>query len=101
MSVTDAVLKFTDLCYTSLNEEKYLLSVFLDFSKAFDTVVHDILCKKLDRYGIRGHMNDWFKSYLSDRNHYVDIMVLSPLLQILHVCSTRVHIRTSMFSNLY
>ena len=41
--------------------------------KAFDTVDHQILLAKLNHYGIHGVSNDWFKSYLSNRNQYVYI----------------------------
>ena len=47
---------------------KHTLLVFLDLSKAFDTLSHDILFQKLERYEIRGNTLKWFKSYLSDRN---------------------------------
>ena len=41
--------------------------IFLDFKKAFDTVDHSILPRKLYRYGIRGPVDDWFSSYLIGR----------------------------------
>lgn len=47
--------------------------VFLDYSKAFDTISHKILLQKLHRYGIRGPILDLIKSYLSNRMHYVCI----------------------------
>ena len=75
---------------------------FLDLQKAFDTVDHQILLEKLNHYVIRGDSNDWFKSYLSNRNQYVFLngfasglntinygvpqgSVLGPLLFLLYV----------------
>ena len=45
----------------------------LDFQKAFNTVNHNILLKKLHHYGIRGITNDWFKSYLNNRNQQTKV----------------------------
>ena len=47
--------------------------IFLAFSKAFDTVDHDILIEKLDFYGIRGIAKDWLASNLSDRQQFVTV----------------------------
>ena len=49
---------------TQLDDGKYSAGVFVDLKKAFDTVDHNILLKKLDYYGVRGIANEWFASYL-------------------------------------
>ena len=51
--------------------ESVLSAFFLDFSKAFDMVDHDILLMKMKSYGIIDTAYDWFKSYLYDRVQYV------------------------------
>ena len=59
------VLTLIDKISVALNDGDYVIGVFLDFSTAFDTVDHDILLKKLEKYGIQGAALDWFTNYLS------------------------------------
>ena len=50
-----------------------MCGVFIDLEKAFDTVHHEILCDKLNAYGLRGKLNDLFKSHLSNRKQFVSL----------------------------
>jgi len=72
-NTTDAILEFLDGAYHALDHKHSVISVFLDFSKAFDTVPHDIMIRKLDFLGIRGSPLAWFDSYLRGRVQYVDV----------------------------
>ena len=73
ISTADALLKFIDFQYNVLNDKKYSCNIFIDFRKAFDTVDHSILLRKLDAYGVRGSAHKLLTNYLSNRRHYVSI----------------------------
>ena len=64
-------------------DKETTLAIFLDLSKAFDTINHATLLSKLNFYGIRGVSNNWFSSYLSDRSQYTEInSIKSTILKI-------------------
>ena len=72
-NTTDALLEYTDNAYRTLDVNDHFLTIFIDFTKAFDTVNHDILLDKLRHIGFRGNSYNWFNSYLSNRRQYVTI----------------------------
>ena len=75
-----ALVDITEYIYKVLDKGNFAFGIYIDLKKAFDTVNHDILIKKLDHYGIRGVAPDWFRSYLKDRK------------QIFYISETRLEI---------
>ena len=69
-STTHAIINQLQYIYDELDTGNVVLSLFLDFKKAFDSVDHDILISKMEHYGVRGAPRAWFESYLSDRKQY-------------------------------
>ena len=72
-STTHALIHLTDKIRHEIDKGNYACGIFVDFQKAFDTIDHRILLKKLEYSGVRGISNKWFSSYLSSRNQFVSI----------------------------
>ena len=64
------MIQITEKIRESIDNKKYGCGIYIDLSKAFDTVRHDILIKKLEHYGIRDNSLMWFKSYLKNRKQF-------------------------------
>ena len=72
-STSHALLELIEEISSSLDKKKVTIGVFIDLKKAFDTIVHSLLIRKLQHYGIRGVANDWIKSYLHCRQQFVQV----------------------------
>ena len=66
-SCEHAVSELVGQVVKNQTKNKHTAAVFLDLSKAFDTLNHEVLLNKLHIYGIRGKVHSWFKSYLENR----------------------------------
>ena len=66
-NTSHAIIEFLDYVYSSLDSKQSTIAVYLDFSKAFATVNHNILMNMLLHNGVRGVMKHWFESNLSNR----------------------------------
>ena len=65
------MLELVDQISNTFNGKNYLLGIFIDLSKAFDTEDHKILIQKLEHYGINGKNLSWFKNYLKNWKQYI------------------------------
>lgn len=68
-----AVMELAEKIKAAMENKKYTVGVFIDLKKAFDTMDHKLLRRKLDRYGIRGTAYKWIKNYLDNRHQYVQL----------------------------
>ena len=73
-STQTLLLHCLDKWYKALDTKKYVGAVFLDISKAFDTVSHDLLLSKLANLGLSPSATSWFRSYLSNRSQITRVL---------------------------
>ena len=66
-STINSIANFTDNIYEAINDKQLSIAIFIDFSKAFDTVNHKILLQKLSHLGIKNGALNWITSYLNNR----------------------------------
>ena len=115
-STNHALISTTEEIKTKIDMGLFIGGVFIDLQKAFDTVNHQILCKKLEYYGFRGNCQNLIKSFLTNRYQIVSIngfeseklkitcgipqgSTLGPLLFLLYINDLRFSLKQSFSSH--
>ena len=82
-STTATTSCMLDDIYTNINNQQITYAIFIDFRKAFDSINHNILLRKLSKIGFLPKTCDWFENYLSNRTQYTVVNgIKSSLLDI-------------------
>lgn len=82
-STSLALTELIDKISTNIDKRLITICVFIDFCKAFETIDHSILIRKLRHYGARGIALTWFENYLTNRQQYVYFNNVSPKYDVI------------------
>ena len=80
-----AALELIDRLLNQLNKHSIPINFYIDLSKAFDSLRHDILIEKLAYYGVKNKALDLLKSYLSNRKQYVKLNYMTSTVRSISV----------------
>ena len=72
-STSTAIFEYVTHLYEALDRQEYTSSIFVDYSRAFDTINHEVLLKKLKLYNLDDKSCNWFKNYLFNRSQVVKL----------------------------
>jgi hypothetical protein len=72
-STTTAIHSFTERIQEALDNGLQAIGIFFDLTKMYDVLNQKVLLDKLHFYGVRGNINSWFKSYITDRKQFIEI----------------------------
>ena len=100
-STLDALNSFMEFQYDALNSKQYSINVFIDLTKAFDTIDHKILLGKLEKYGVRGLPLKLIQTYISDRMYRVNLGAETSSLNTSNIGTAQGSILAPLFFIIY
>ena len=81
-----SLINLQDKISGAMDRNEYsIIEVFIDIAKAFGTVEHRLLLRKLDNIGVRGVALDWLQNYISNRHQYVSCNGYSSTMKLIHL----------------
>jgi hypothetical protein len=87
-STNTAIQTFIEDIQKALDNKRFALGIFLDLTKAFDVINHNLLLAKLELYGLRRKIHWWMSSYLTGRTQFVEIEYVDEKTLNLQTCSS-------------